>query len=460
MASIVILTQAISYEADMILARQRARQIATLLGFDTQNQIRLATAVSEIVREILYASGRGKVEYIAEQKQAQFSFIIQITAQHLVTEAPTPINAMPRGVSMMAALQNVQRLYDYFVSNIDGDEVFIRFGEIIAMREWKSLSTLAANVSKELLKQAPQSPFEELHHQNQELLDALDQIQQARDLLEARVQERTSELAALNEQLMIEITERKRIEEEIRDLNIALEDRVAERTTQLETANSELESFSYSVSHDLRAPLRIIDGFSKILVSKNKNNPALDQDSLELLDGITDNVGQMSSLISGLLTLSRAARGDFNEEAVNLSLLCQRAIKPLQQISVDRHVDVHIQDNVIVMGDKLLLGIVVTNLLNNAWKFTSQREHATIEFGMTMIGDEPTCYVRDNGIGFEMEQSHRLFAPFQRLHDAAQFPGTGIGLATVKRIISRHRGKIWVESEPDVGTTFYFALPE
>ncbi|MBX3085254.1 MAG: hypothetical protein KF716_26715 [Anaerolineae bacterium] len=462
MPQAVIFTQAIAYEADMILARQRARQISSFLGFDAHYQIRIATAVSEIVREILFAAGRGKVEYIIEEKQAHYSFLIQVSAHNATATLAEPRHtsegSTPLARGIMTAMQNVQRLmkhYNFNVSNVPPD-VLLRFGETIPPRDWKSFTVLVRDVTKDLMMQTPQSPFEELHHQNQELFDALEEIKQSRDLLEDRVQERTRELETVNNQLLVEVTERKRIEEEIRQLNLALENRVAERTAQLETANTELEAFSYSVSHDLRAPLRIIDGFSKIL--RTRYGDKFEGDSHELLEGISSNVAQMSNLIGGLLTLSRAARGEFKSEVVDLSQIAGKVLKQLQTLEPERHVDIRIQDDVLAEGDKLLLGLVISNLLGNAWKFTAQRDDAVIEFGLTEVDDQPAYFVRDNGVGFDMEQSHRLFVPFQRLHDPAQFSGTGIGLATVKRIISRHRGKVWVESQPDVGTTFYFAL--
>jgi signal transduction histidine kinase len=436
----VIFTQAISYEADMILARQRSRQISSFLGFDAHYQIRIATAVSEIVREILIESGRGQVEYIIEDKNAQYAFLIQVNAQNATAALAVQPNGTPAPIAkgILTAMQNVQRLMKYYHFNVSDStsDVVIRFGEHIPSRDWKSLTSLATEVTQHLLKQTPQSPFEELHQQNQELLDALEEIKQTRDLLEIRVQERTRELEMLNTEL---------------------EDRVAERTAQLETTNSELEAFSYSVSHDLRAPLRIIDGFSKILLSKHGNS--FDTDSQELFEGIATNVKDMANLINGLLTLSRAARGEFKKEAVNLSQMCHRILSQMQLVDPDRLIEIDIQEDVIVKGDKTLLGVVLSNLLNNAWKFTASRDKAFIQFGVRQIDDKPTYFVRDNGVGFDMSQSQRLFAPFQRLQNAANFAGTGIGLATVKRVISRHQGHVWVESEPDVGTTFYFVLP-
>ena len=451
MANSVIYTQAIAYEADMLLARQRARKISGLLGFDTQHQIRLATAVSEIVREILFTSGRGKVEYIAEEKFARPMFVIQITVPN------TSLAIQGNAGNVVTALHNVQRLMSYFNISVPATDLVIRFGEHIPLREWKSVHKLINDIAKELLKQTPQNPFEELHQQNQELLETLAEIKQSRDLLEIRVEERTSELAALNAQLVTEIAERKRAEQEVRDSNVMLEERVAERTTQLETANSELEAFSYSVSHDLRAPLRIIDGFSKILLSKHRDS--FDTDSQELFEGIATNVKDMSNLINGLLTLSRASRGEINIEAVDLSQLSHRILSQMQMVDPDRPITIDIQDDVVVEGDKTLLGVVLSNLLNNAWKFTITRAHALVQFGVRQVDNQPTYFVHDNGVGFDMSQSSRLFTPFQRLHTAAEFAGTGIGLATVKRIIARHQGRVWVESEPDVGTTFYFVLP-
>lgn len=226
---------------------------------------------------------------------------------------------------------------------------------------------------------------------------------------------------------------------------------------ELERANKELEAFSYSVSHDLRAPLRQIHGFSTILAEDA--GEALDADSREHLRKILDGVEKMSTLIDALLEMGRITRGPLAFDVVDLSDLAAKAIDDLKRSDPSRVVAVDIDEGLRARGDRRLLGIVLANLLGNAWKFSSKTLGARIELGRLPGGSEPTFFVRDNGAGFDMRYAERLFAPFQRLHDAKQFEGTGVGLATVQRAVARHGGKIWVDAELGRGATFFFTLP-
>lgn len=240
----------------------------------------------------------------------------------------------------------------------------------------------------------------------------------------------------------------------LKESNDLLEIRIKERTSQLETANKELETFNYTVSHDLRAPLRIINGFSSLLLSRYAQ--LLNDDARDLLQQICDNVVHMSAIIENLLSFSRTSRTEIKKAKVDLGQLTYHILQRLQSEDVDRSVEIFVAEDAIVHGDFVLLEIMLTNLLSNAWKFTAKQEHPMIEFGKIVIDGKPTYFVRDNGVGFDMERSTKLFVPFQRLHSTSEFPGTGIGLATVKRIIERHNGRIWVESAVGEGTTFYF----
>lgn len=235
-----------------------------------------------------------------------------------------------------------------------------------------------------------------------------------------------------------------------------LEQRVRERTTQFEAANKELESFSYSVSHDLRAPLRSIDGFSQLLL---RDAHGLDEQAQDKLHRICNAAQRMNGLIDDLLVLSRVTRAPLKKQKIHFARIAGEIIALLAAEAPERQVEWIVDDTIYAVGDPGLLRIVLENLLANAWKFTSKRPVARIEFGL-LAQDEPVYYVRDNGAGFDSAHAEKLFGAFQRLHADTEFPGTGIGLATVARIIRRHGGRIWAEAAPDQGATFYFVLPQ
>ena len=253
-----------------------------------------------------------------------------------------------------------------------------------------------------------------------------------------------------------DITEHKRAAEEIQRLNADLERKVAERTGELEIANKELETFSYSVSHDLRAPLRTIDGFSQAILEDCADK--LDAQAQGYLNRVRAATQHMGHLIDDLLKLAKVTRAEINRESVDLSELANNVQESLKASMPERHVDWIVQPSLIAYGDARLLSIVFENLLGNAWKFTGQQTYARIEFGMQEGEGGAVYFVRDNGVGFDMTYAGKLFGAFQRLHNVSEFPGTGIGLATVQRIIHRHGGCIWAESEPGNGACFYFAL--
>jgi len=284
------------------------------------------------------------------------------------------------------------------------------------------------------------------------------ELRLAKENLESRVAERTSELAQANEQLQIELAERKRAEEQVRNLNEDLEHRVVERTTQLAAANEELEAFSYSVSHDLRTPLRHIGGFAHKLMEEHCSNLAPDaQRQLEYISGGAEKMGVM---IDSLLNLARLDRHQIAAKMTPLNSLVEDVIEDLRSETDARKIEWHISSLPSINCDPGLLQQAFANLLSNAVKYTRRREHAVIEVDRTTINGESVIYVRDNGAGFDPKGADNLFGVFQRLHTAEEFEGTGIGLATVRRIIRKHGGRVWAEAEPDQGATFYFTLSE
>ena len=258
--------------------------------------------------------------------------------------------------------------------------------------------------------------------------------------------------------LFRDITKRKETEEELKNYREHLEELVQERTIALENSNKELESYSYSIAHDLRAPLRSIAGFSQIVLEDAKDK--LDSEDKEHLQRIVKSAAHMAELIDDILELSRVARSDMQFKEVNLSDICSDVCKTLRASSPDRCVEWRIQPNVIAQGDYHLLYIVMSNLLGNACKFTQQRSKALIEFGCMENDGEKVYYVRDNGSGFDMKHTEKLFGLFQRLHRSEDYEGTGVGLATVQRIIRRHYGWVRIEGEIEKGATVYFSIPE
>lgn len=245
-------------------------------------------------------------------------------------------------------------------------------------------------------------------------------------------------------------------EAELRALNVDLERRVHERTTQLEHANRELESFSYSISHDLNAPLRRIEGFSRVL--QEDYSECLDKEGRRLVERIEHAAHQMSDMVNGMLNLSRLSRGDFNRQTVDLSMMAHEILNGLAGCCPERQVQIDIAGNIHVDADPSLLRVLLENLLGNAWKYTRTREVAEIAVGVLHQGDEDVFFVRDNGVGFDMNRADRLFTPFQRMHRVEEFEGDGIGLTTVQRIVQRHGGRIWAAAAVDQGATFFFAL--
>jgi len=245
-------------------------------------------------------------------------------------------------------------------------------------------------------------------------------------------------------------------EAQVRELNAELERRVRERTAELEAANRELEAFSYSVSHDLRAPLRGMDGFCQVLLEDYGDR--LDEEGRDHLHRVRSASQHMARLIDDLLKLSRVTRTELRRDKINLSRIAHDIAASLQSAEPERQVSWIIADGLVGEGDRRLLRVVLENLLGNAWKFTSKHLRSTIEFGCSEMRGAMTYFVRDDGAGFNMAYTDKLFGPFQRLHGMQEFEGNGVGLATVQRIISRHGGRVWAEGEVERGACFFFTL--
>lgn len=275
------------------------------------------------------------------------------------------------------------------------------------------------------------------------------------DMLD-EIANRTSALEMSNRELNQEVAERMRAREEVMKLNNELEQKVMERTQQLQLSNQELETFCYSVSHDLRGPLRSISGFSQALIEELPAD--LSADARRYFDKIIAATQRMGQLIEDLLNLSRVSRVGLVRQEVNCSDIANDILNDLKQQNPEHKVHTEVWSDMIVSADPKLLRIVLENLLGNAWKFSSKQANPRIEVGTMRDGKREIYFVRDNGAGFDMKYADKLFGPFQRLHAMNEYPGTGIGLATVQRIILRHGGRIWFDSKAGHGAVFYFTL--
>lgn len=254
----------------------------------------------------------------------------------------------------------------------------------------------------------------------------------------------------------INVTHLAEVEAELRQHRTHLEELFAKRTEDLTHAMAELESFSYSIAHDLRSPLRTITSFSQVIREDMHDKFSAEDD--ENLQRIIKAGKYMAELIDDILALARISRNSIEKTRVDLSLLAEDLVKDLQHSNKERQVEVHIQAGLSAQGDPVLLKLLLENLLNNAWKYTRPRTQAQIEIGQDTIEGEAVFFIRDNGVGFNMQHADNLFRPFYRMHNDEQFEGTGIGLATVQRIVQRHGGRVWIDAEEDKGTTVYFTL--
>ena len=302
------------------------------------------------------------------------------------------------------------------------------------------------------------TPLLSLNRPKQHISDELENVVRAFNTMRVRLSTAYSELYNVNTELTEDIAARQYAEREIKRLNEELEQRVTQRTSELEAANNELSSFCYSVSHDLRAPLRRIDGFRRMLIASYGDN--IDDKSAHYFQRIEVGTQEMSDMIDSFLTLSRSTNTTLTLESIDLSGLVTQAIQRLQEKDPKRISNVIIQQGLCAEGDRRLLDILLANLIENAWKYTQHKDQSHIEFGVDSGQKSTVYFVRDNGAGFNMELAEHLLKPFTRLHTNDEYEGIGIGLATVQRIVARHGGRIWFDAKTDFGATFYFTLWE
>ena len=289
---------------------------------------------------------------------------------------------------------------------------------------------------------------------------AEDRLKTLNNELERRVDERSGQVLAANRELREEVAERRHAEELVRKLNANLEQRVSDRTAQINTAYRELESFSYSVSHDLRAPLRAIGNYSTMLL---EDNPQLSEESRRYVQSAQRSVQKMQQLIDDLLSFARVSHQSLRKQTVAVDEVARQCFADLQLEAKGREINLTVRSNLQCQADAALLKQLLFNLLSNAIKFTRGRERAMIEVGSMPAADGrtgPVFFVRDNGTGFDMASADKLFGVFQRLHSQNDYEGTGLGLAIVQNIVNRHGGRVWAEAEPGKGATFFFTLPD
>jgi two-component system, sensor histidine kinase and response regulator len=302
------------------------------------------------------------------------------------------------------------------------------------------------------------SVFVELYNKTEQIRQQAERLRLARDQLDVRVKERTIELGIANDSLKVEIAERRRAEAQVRKLNADLEQRVNHRTSELAAANHELEAFTYSVAHDLEAPLRHIQSYAELV--QIECTSGLSAEARQYLDRITQRARTMGGMLEDLLKLSFVGKQDIHRQILNLKGTINRLIAGFNSDLPDRRIEWRVGPLADAPCDPGLMNLVLVNLLSNAIKYTRPRDPAIIEIGQTTLGSETCFFVRDNGVGFEMKDASKLFGVFQRLHPAEDFEGTGVGLAIATRIVHRHGGRIWAEGAVNQGATFYFTLDE
>ncbi len=416
---------------------------ANILVVDDREDKRLAieAIISDLGQNIIKAgSGRDALRYLLEMDFAVILLDVNMPGMDGFETA-----------FLIRQKKNLEHVPIIFVTAVSDNETHLSRGYSLGAVDY-----ILTPVMPDVLR-TKVSVFVELFNTTQQVRRQAERLRQARDELEMRVKQRTNELAVVNASLQVEVVERKRVEEEIRLLNSELEQRILDRTAELRTANEELETFTYSIAHDLRAPLRQIHGFSKLL-DQELESVTLSETARKYLNRIGQRGQIMGQMVDDLLSLSRITKQDFDRQQLNLNSIVGEVVAGIKMEIGDRKIEWRVGDLPTVMCGPGLIRQAFTNLISNAVKYTRPRSLAVIEIGKTSINNEMVIYVRDNGVGFNMAHADKLFGVFQRLHSQEAFEGTGVGLAVVARVIRKHGGKVWAEAKENEGATFYFTL--
>jgi len=437
-----VMSVALRDDTDVVLARRRARDLARRLGLDVADQVRFATAVPEIARNAVQYAGGGDVEFAVEAEPTPRLYATISDSGPGIPDIEAVLKRqVPTKTGQGRGLAGAQRLMECCeVQSRPGQGTRVSLSRQLAPGASFDLPQVQAWRAE--WAAIPAEPLQmELREQNRELLTAL-QVVHSRELeltqLNREMDETNRGVLALHAELNSKALELER------------------RSEELAALNGELEAFSYSVSHDLRAPLRSIDAYAALLQEEAVH---LDATGVQNLQRIRSAAQRMATMIEDLLSLARVVRSPLQTSRVDLSALARQVGEELEAAQPLPSPSFTVQDGVCGDGDATLLRLVVQNLISNAWKFTAKTARGKVAFGATPDArGQLVFWVRDNGAGFDMQFADKLFGAFQRLHAASDFPGTGVGLATVQRIVRRHGGRVWAESVPGRGATFSFTL--